>query len=102
MSAVTFASKLKKDGSLVMPKEVAEQLGLHPGDQVQVWVEVANGATPIKEPDQEAIQAKFERFFDNLNTLTFEKPTHYPNGDLSEVAFTQVMDEKYQKLGFKP
>ena len=44
MAAVTFASKLKKDGSLTMPKRAAEELGIHPGDSVRVRVEAAGGA----------------------------------------------------------
>ena len=102
MAAVTFASKLKDDGSLTMPSEVVEALGLHPGDEVQVRIEAANGAGQRQELDQDALQAKFARFFDNLDTLTFEAPNKFPKGDPAETAFVEAMDEKYRKLGFKP
>ncbi len=101
MAAVTFASKLKDDGSLTIPKEAIEELGIHPGDEVQVRIEATNGANSIKDLDQAALQAKFEQFFEELDTLTFEKPTKFPNGDQAEAAFTEIMDKKYRKLGFK-
>ncbi len=42
MAAVTFGSKLKNDGSLTMPKQAVEELGIHPGDEVRVRVEAGN------------------------------------------------------------
>jgi len=102
MATVTFASKLQNDGSLVMPKEAVEELGLHPGDEVQVRVEVTNRAGHLEKPDQAALQAKFDQFFDHLDTLTFEKPTKFPSGDQAETASAELMDEKYRKLGVKP
>lgn len=41
MAAVTFASRLKDDGSLTIPNHAVEELGLHPGDEVHVRVEPA-------------------------------------------------------------
>jgi bifunctional DNA-binding transcriptional regulator/antitoxin component of YhaV-PrlF toxin-antitoxin module len=95
MTAISFASKLNDDGSLTIPSEAVEELGLHPGDEVQVRVVATNG------PDQAALQAKFELFFDNLDTIAFEKPTRFPNGDQTEATFAEIMDKKYRKLGFK-
>lgn len=101
MATVTFASKLKEDGSLSMPKEVVEELGLHPGDEVQVNVEAANGANRIEELEQARLQRKFDAFFDRLDTLTFESPTKALTGDPAEAGFSDAMDEKFRKLGFK-
>lgn len=42
MAAVTFASKLKSDGNLTMPKHAVEELGIHPGDYVTVSVELTD------------------------------------------------------------
>ena len=39
MAAIIFASKLNNDDSLTMPRRAIEELGLHPGDEVQVRVE---------------------------------------------------------------
>ena len=52
MAAVMFASKLKNDGSLTMPKQAVEELGIQPGDDVQVRVEAANnvGAPTLTTP----------------------------------------------------
>ena len=41
MAAVTFASKLKDDGSLTVPKDAVEELGILPGDRVRVRLESA-------------------------------------------------------------
>jgi bifunctional DNA-binding transcriptional regulator/antitoxin component of YhaV-PrlF toxin-antitoxin module len=101
MATITFASKLKDDGSINIPEQAVEQLGIHPGDEVQVRVETTNGAGHIAEPDQVALQAKFDCFFAKLDTLTFEQPPQLPEGDKAEAAFTRAMDEKYGKLGFK-
>ncbi|HZT44176.1 MAG TPA: AbrB/MazE/SpoVT family DNA-binding domain-containing protein [Chthonomonadaceae bacterium] len=99
--AITFSAKLKDDGSLTVPKEAVEQLGLHPGDEVQVHLESANGAIQTDESDQTTLQAKFERFLEKLDALTFEKPAKFPAGDPAEAAFVEAMDEKFRKLGFK-
>ncbi|MCW3096755.1 MAG: hypothetical protein JWL77_2373 [Chthonomonadaceae bacterium] len=101
MTTVTFASKFNEDGSLTIPREVVEKLGLHPGDEVQVRIEATDEANDLEGPEQAALQAKFERFFAELDTLTFEKPTKFPDGDQAETAFTEIMDKKYRKLGFK-
>ena len=42
MAEVTFASRLKDDGSLAVPKHAVEELGIRPGDHVRVRVEAAN------------------------------------------------------------
>jgi hypothetical protein len=65
-------------------------------------MQAKNGAGQIEESDQTALQARFECFFVNLDTLTFEKPTVFPNRDSAEVTFTEMMDKKYRQLGFKP
>ena len=41
MAPFTFESKIKEDGSLVVPKEVAAALGLRNGDTLQVQIESA-------------------------------------------------------------
>lgn len=73
MATVTFAWKVQEDGSLMIPREAVEELGLHPGDEVQVRLEATNAADAPEEPDQVALQAKFERFFEDLDALTVEK-----------------------------
>ena len=102
MAAITFASKLKEDGSLTIPTEAAERLGLRSGDEVQVRVEAAHTNTSSRESDQNELQAKFDQFFEGLEGLTFDKPSKFPEGDPAETAFVSAMDEKYSKLGFKP
>ncbi len=39
MTAIAFAAPLTGDGSLTVPKEMVAELGLHPGDVVQVHIE---------------------------------------------------------------
>ena len=47
------------------------------------------------------LQFKFERFFEKLDTLTFEKPPSVRRSDSAEASFSDAMEEKYRKLGFK-
>lgn len=101
MTTVTFASKLTKDGSLSIPQQAVEELGLRPGDEVQVNVEVINGANLAEEIEQERLQKRFDAFFDRLETLTFEPPTKPHTEETVESGFGDMMDEKFRKLGFK-
>jgi AbrB family looped-hinge helix DNA binding protein len=39
MASYTFSARVKKDGSLVIPREAREQLGLQQGDRVQIQIE---------------------------------------------------------------
>lgn len=50
MAATTFASTLQEDGSLPVPQAAMEELGLHPGDTVQVQIEPANKVMEPAEP----------------------------------------------------
>lgn len=101
MATVSFASKLRADGSLAMPREAVDELGLLPGDEVQVQVGVANDINHVSDADQAALHAQFESFFDKLDTLTFRNQPSVRRSDSAEASFTDAMDEKYRKLGFK-
>src|SRR5205085_8513298 len=62
MAALTFESKLRRDGSLAVPEEVVERLNLHPGDEVRVQIEAANGLpTAIPTALQQAVSAMIHR-----------------------------------------
>ena len=50
MAATIFESRLNADGFLIVPMEAVEELGLRPGDVVQVRIEVANE----KETEEQA------------------------------------------------
>ncbi len=41
MTAITFAAQLTAEGSLTVPKEMVVELGLQPGDMLQVHIETA-------------------------------------------------------------
>lgn len=59
MAAVTFASKLKSDGTLTIPKQAVEELGVQTGDYVKVSVESTHDACRTAVPARLA-QAKFK------------------------------------------
>lgn len=101
MAAVTFASKLTEDGSLRLPREAVEALGLYPGDEIQVSVAVTDEPDSPGESDGNLLQKKFQRFFERLDTLAFERPIPVRNGNAAEDSLMQALDEKYRKLGFK-
>jgi bifunctional DNA-binding transcriptional regulator/antitoxin component of YhaV-PrlF toxin-antitoxin module len=99
MAAVTFASKLQDDGSLVVPQEAVEALGLHPGDEVRVRVEAANGISPSEQPDQAELQRRAERLFEEADRLVPEPGR--PLTDPYEAAWAQGVEEKARKMGLK-
>jgi antitoxin component of MazEF toxin-antitoxin module len=95
MAAVTFASKLKEDGSLTIPQEAVEELGLHPGDEVQVRVEAANGIATSASPKMldevlKDLLAEAERL---------EPQPGKESNDPHERAFGEIIKEKYRKMG---
>ena len=50
MTAITFAGQLAADGSLTVPKEAVDELGLHPGDAVQIHIETMGEQAKLLEP----------------------------------------------------
>ena len=93
MPAVTFASKLATDGSVAVPREAVEELGLHPGDEVRVRVEAATGTH-----DQDSLDSALSDLLEEARRLA-PQPGLSPS-DLQESAFGQVLKEKYRKQGF--
>lgn len=102
MVAITFELKMGENGTLTIPVEAVEQLGIHPGDEVRVRVEAAEPRRRALEQEQESLQAKIDDFFAGMSHDTFQKPSKLPSGDEAEDAFVAAMDEKYRRLGFKP
>lgn len=49
MTSINFESKLEADGFLQVPEEAVNELGLHPGDILQVKIECSNhhGEEPV-------------------------------------------------------
>lgn len=45
MPAYTFTARVREDGSLTLPQEAREQLGLQPGDQVSIQIETSAAAS---------------------------------------------------------
>jgi antitoxin component of MazEF toxin-antitoxin module len=44
MAAITFTARVQPDGSLSLPEEAREQLGLQPGDQVEIRIQMIEAA----------------------------------------------------------
>ncbi len=93
MAAVTFASKLNDDGSLTMPRKAVEELGIHPGEEVQVRVEVTTGA---------ADQARYNQTIAELleEAKRIKREPGIPSSDPHEAEFGEIMKEKYRTQGF--
>jgi len=94
MAAITFASKLREDGSFTIPPEAVEQLGLHPGDEIQVRIETTNGTL-----DQAELQRRSARLFEE-DDRTVREPGK-PLTDPYEAAWAQGVEEKARKMGLK-
>jgi bifunctional DNA-binding transcriptional regulator/antitoxin component of YhaV-PrlF toxin-antitoxin module len=95
MAAMTFALKLKEDGSFTIPQEAVETLGLHPGDEIQVRIETTNGA----EPDQAELQRRAALRFEEADRIVREPGK--PLTDPLEVAWAQGGEEKARRMGLK-
>jgi antitoxin component of MazEF toxin-antitoxin module len=93
MATISFASKLKDDDSLTMPREVIEELGLHPGDEVQLRVEAANGTA-----DQTYYNQVIAELLEEARNVKPEPGK--PGNDPQEAEFGEIMKEKYRKQGF--
>lgn len=55
MTSITFVSKLTIDGSLQVPDGAVNELGLHPGDLLQVKIETSPSSEEQLETSQSAI-----------------------------------------------
>lgn len=82
-----------------LPQEMMEQLGLKPGDRVEISSEALKRVS-AEQADQAEIQTKLDAFFERLEATTFEKPTAVPSADPMKQNFAEMMDAKFQKMGF--
>jgi bifunctional DNA-binding transcriptional regulator/antitoxin component of YhaV-PrlF toxin-antitoxin module len=96
MAAITFASRLNEDGSLTIPQNAAEKLGLHPGDEVEVRLETKNGMSPIATIDYDQVIAELL-----AEAQRIQPEPGKPGSDPHEAAFGEIMKEKYRKQGFR-
>lgn len=96
MAGMTFASKLKDDGSFTIPQEAVETLGLHPGDEITVRIET-NGAAHIGAPDQAELQRRAALRFEEADRLVREPGK--PLTDPMEAAWAEGVEEKARKMG---
>jgi AbrB family looped-hinge helix DNA binding protein len=46
MAAITCTARVQSDGSLSLPEEARERLGLQPGDQVEIRIQTTGEAPP--------------------------------------------------------
>jgi len=98
MAAMTFASKLRDDGSFTIPQEAVETLGLHPGDEITVRIET-HGAVTIGEPDQAELQRRAALRFEEADRLAREPGK--PLSDPIEAAWAEGVEEKARRMGLK-
>lgn len=94
MAAMTFASKLKEDGSFTIPQEAVESLGLHPGDEIQVRIETGDDIVH----NQAYYEGKLAEFLEEAKRLKPEPGKQMK--DPHEAAFGEMLKEKYRKQGF--
>ena len=96
MAALTFASKLKDDGSLTIPDEAAVTLGLRPGDQVTVRIET-NGTAQSGGPDQFELRRRAALRFEEADRLI--RGPGKPITDPLEAAWGEGVEEKARRIG---
>ncbi len=95
MAEVTFASRFQSDGSLTIPKQAAEDLGLHPGDEVEVRARSENGITTPENPRMLDVVLR-----DLLNSADrLESQPGPESNDPSERAFGEIIKGKHRRMG---
>jgi bifunctional DNA-binding transcriptional regulator/antitoxin component of YhaV-PrlF toxin-antitoxin module len=99
MAAMTFASKLNEDGSVIIPQEALDTLKLHPGDEIKIRIEGANGNSLSDQPDQAALQRKARRLFEAADRVAREPGQQLT--DPQEAEWAQGVEEKARKMGLK-
>jgi len=87
MATAHYTARVKENGSLEIPKEAQEQLGLQPGDQVEVLL-----VTPVPGQMDADGRSLAERFKGRVGRFSFEP------ADLSErtgEAYAELLARKY-------
>jgi bifunctional DNA-binding transcriptional regulator/antitoxin component of YhaV-PrlF toxin-antitoxin module len=98
MAVMTFASKLKEDGTFTIPQEAVETLGLHPGDEITIRIETMSGPH-FGEPDQAELQRRAALCFEEADRLVREPGK--PLSDPMEAAWAAGVEEKARRMGLK-
>ena len=98
MAVMTFASKLKEDGTFTIPQEAVESLGLHPGDEITIRIETTSGSH-FGEPDQAELQRRAALCFEEADRLAREPGK--PLSDPLEAAWAAGVEEKARRMGLK-
>ena len=99
MAAMTFESKLKEDGSFLIPNEAVETLGLHPGDEIKVRIETSNGIPLTDHFDQRELHRRARLLFKEADQLIREPAK--PFTDPLEAAWAEGVEEKARRMGIK-
>lgn len=94
MASINFAAKLNEDGSFVIPEEAIQELGLRPGDEIHIRLDTATEDRSQEEYDR--IIAGLLKEAENLKAERGQT-----SSDPHEVAFGEILKEKYRKQGFK-
>lgn len=97
----TFTARLRDDGSLGIPEQALAELGVHPGDALQVCLEAANGIASERSGEQHELHEKFANFLRRVETAKFDGPCVVRSEDVAEAGFGAAMEEKFRRLGFK-
>jgi bifunctional DNA-binding transcriptional regulator/antitoxin component of YhaV-PrlF toxin-antitoxin module len=99
MAGITFASKLREDGSFTIPQEAVETLGLHPGDEITVRIETTKAHFPLEQPDQAELQRRAALLFEEADHLVREPGI--PLTESLEAAWAEGIEEKARRMGLK-
>ncbi len=96
MTAVTVAVTASDDGTLTIPKHVAEALGLYPGQEAELVVEARNGRMDAESPDYDSI---LDSLFAETDNLVLEPGK--PLTDPYEAQWGAAVEDKFRKMGLK-
>lgn len=98
MAAMSFASKLKDDGTFTIPQEAVRTLGLHPGDEITIRIET-NGTGTIEESDQTELHRRAALRFEEADQVVRDPAKSL--SDPVEATWAAGVEEKARRMGIK-
>ena len=57
VTAMTYTGKVQENGTVLLPKDAQEKLGLKPGDEVQISLNRSVSEPPMFTPNEKALAA---------------------------------------------
>ncbi len=96
MAAITITVKASDDGTITLPMQSVESLGLHPGDEVHLSIQTESDTDTISDVDDAETLVEL---FEEAATLVPEPGR--PLTDPLKAIWGEGVEEKFARMGLK-